>query len=81
LEAARTEVARLRKAKEDYIAAHPEQRDAIMAESRTAQAAKQEREKGPGTVNVMGVRIGFREKKQAEAQGLLFDRQGRLMNP
>lgn len=74
-------MARLRKAKEEYLKAHPEQRDAIMAESKSAQAAKQDREKGPGTVNVMGVRIGFREKKQAEAQGLRFDRQGRLLNP
>lgn len=74
-------MARLRKAKEDYIEAHPEQRDAVMGESKASQAAKQERQKGPGTANVMGVRIGFREKKQAEAQGLRFDRQGRLVNP
>lgn len=74
-------MARLRKAKEDYLKAHPEERDAIMAKENAAQAAKQEREKASGSVNVMGIRISYREKREAERQGLRFDRQGRLLNP
>ena len=74
-------MARLRKAKEDYLAAHPEEAEAIVARDKAAQAAKQEKDKGNATVNIMGARISFREKKQAELQGLRFDRQGRLLNP
>lgn len=74
-------MARLRKAKEDYLKAHPEERDAVMGPSKADLAANQEKEKGQGSVNVLGVRISFREKREAEAQGLRFDKHGRLLNP
>lgn len=63
--------------------AHPEQREEIFAESKAAQAAKQEKEKAAAsqTANVLGVRIGYKQRREAEAQGLRFDRHGRLLNP
>jgi hypothetical protein len=80
LDVAQAEVARLRKAKEEYLKAHPEERDALLAQEKATQAAKQDI-KSSGMVNMLGQRISFKEKRAAELQGLRFDKQGRLLNP
>ena len=81
LEAAKAEVARLRKVKEDYLEAHPEEREALNAKNEAAQAARTEKERDSKTVNILGIRISYREKREAEKQGLRFDRNGRLVDP
>ena len=80
LDVARAEIARLKKIKEDYVKANPEAADAVLPPTRPPPLTH-----GNGNRHQqqqMGrIQLGFRERRQAEAQGLRFDRNGRLLNP
>lgn len=79
LDVARAEIARLKKIKEDYIKANPDTADAILPPSRPP--PPQQSNSNRGQQQMVRIQLGFREKRQAEAQGLRFDRNGRLLNP
>lgn len=86
LDGARAELARLRKVKDEYAKAHPEQREAAAATTAAAANAESSKQKHSigelaRSVNVQGIQISLKQKKQAEAQGLRFDKKGRLLNP
>ena len=91
LDVAKVELARLRKAKEDYIAKNPDAKDAVIAATNKGKGREvnedddaDSEEDGAikyGSVKVGGVMIPVREKLEAERQGLRFSNKGRLLNP
>ena len=68
-------MARVKAAKADYVAKNPEQRQAVYGVEKPAA-----NDLGPG-LSAAGIHIPAAQLKAAQAEGLRFDKKGRLLNP